>query len=130
MILPLRNESQTSIHRLRDMINLKVSSKAVSSSRPRAYGTFDQSSSDSEMTYDDPAIQSMLGGVDEDSPSQQNQLVMNRVYNRWVLDFDDEDTARRWSVRWHRRLLPELSHTKGAWRDSEEARICNTELLW
>ncbi|CAN9101465.1 unnamed protein product [Alternaria sp. RS040] len=130
MILPLRNESQTSVHRLRDMINLKVSSKAVSSSRPRAYGTFDQSSSDSEMTYDDPAIQSMLGGVDEDSPSQQNQLVMNRVYNRWVLDFDDEDTARRWSVRWHRRLLPELSHTKGAWRDSEEARICNTELLW
>merc|ERR1711963_812637 len=81
MILPLRNESQTSVHRLRDMINLKVSSKAVSSSRPRAYGTFDQSSSDSEMTYDDPAIQSMLGGVDEDSPSQQNQLVMNRVYN-------------------------------------------------
>jgi hypothetical protein len=130
MILPLRNESQASIHRLRDMINLKMSSKAISSSRPRAYGTFDQSTSESEMTYDDPAIESMLGGADEDNPSQQNQLVMNRVYNRWVLDFEDEDIARRWSVRWHRRMLPELSHTKGAWKDSEEARICNTELLW
>ncbi|KAL1800610.1 hypothetical protein ACET3X_000952 [Alternaria dauci] len=130
MTLPLRNESQKSIHRLREMINLKMSYKAVSSSRPRAYGTFDQPRSDTEMAYDDPAIQSMLGGVDEERPSQQNQLIMNRVYNRWVLDFEDEDTARRWSVRWHRRMLPELSHTKGAWRDSEEARICNTELLW
>lgn len=131
MTLPLRNESQTSIHRLRDVINLKTSSKAVSSNRPRAYGTFEQPANpDLETTYDDPAIQSMLSGANEDSPSQTNQLVMNRVYNRWVLDFEDEDTARRWSVRWHRRVLPELSHTRGAWKDSEEARICNTELLW
>jgi hypothetical protein len=131
MTLPLRHESQTSIHRLRDVINLKTSSKAVSSNRPRAYGTFEQPANpDLETTYDDPAIQSMLSGANEDSPSQTNQLVMNRVYNRWVLDFEDEDTARRWSVRWHRRVLPELSHTRGAWKDSEEARICNTELLW
>jgi hypothetical protein len=83
-----------------------------------------------ETTYDDPGIQNMLAGAEEDNPSQLSQLVMNRVYNRWVLDFEDEDVARRWSVRWHRRVLPELSHMKGAWKDSEEARICNTELLW
>lgn len=131
MTLPLRNESQTSIHRLREVINLKTSSKAVSSNRPRAYGTFDQPANvELETMYDDPAIQSMLSGANEDNPSQTSQLVMNRVYNRWVLDFEDEDTARRWSVRWHRRVLPELSHTRGAWKDSEEARICNTELLW
>jgi hypothetical protein len=55
---------------------------------------------------------------------------MNRVYNRWVLDLEDEDSARRWSVWWHRRVLPELSSGKGAWKDGEEARICNTEVLW
>jgi hypothetical protein len=131
MLVPLRNESQTSIHRLRDVINLRTSSKPISSSRPRAYGTFDQpTQSESEKVYDDPAIQSVLEGTSEDNPGQTSQLIMNRVYNRWVLDFEDEDTARRWSVRWHRRVLPELSHTKGAWRDSEEARVCNTELLW
>jgi hypothetical protein len=62
-----------------------------------------------------------------------NQYVMNRVYNRWVLDFEDADTARRWSLRWHRRKFPVPPDSfggDGAWKDNEEARICNTEVLW
>lgn len=138
-LIPLRNESQSSIHRLRDLINLKMSVKAVSSSRPRAYGTFDQATtpfanavSASEMTYDDPEIQNMMGGAEEDrTQAQMNQEIMNRVYNRWVLDFDDKDSARRWSLRWHRRLLPDPNSIgESAWKDGEEARICNTEVLW
>jgi len=136
MTLPLRNESQSSIHRVRDMINLRMSSKLISSSRPRAYGTFDHSASPlakttEETTFDDPAIQKMMAGADEDgSPQQMTQLVMNRVYNRWVIDFEDEDSARRWSAIWHRKVLPDLSDRKGAWKDAEEERICNTEVLW
>ncbi|XP_014554503.1 hypothetical protein COCVIDRAFT_39595 [Bipolaris victoriae FI3] len=142
-LVPLRNEAQSSIHRLRDMINLKMSSKSVSSSRPRAYGTFDHSdsplvnamssssSSSMEMAYEDPEIQSMMGSVEEDrSPAQMHQEVMNRVYNRWVLDFEDEHSARRWSLRWHRKVFPESSNADTAWKDSEEVRMCNTEVLW
>ncbi|RAR05294.1 hypothetical protein DDE82_004041 [Stemphylium lycopersici] len=129
-LFPLRNESQSSIHRLRDMINLKMSSKPISSARPRAYGSFDHSASQ-EMVYEDPAIQSLMGNAETDrTPSQMNQEVMNRVYNRWVLDFDDEDTARRWAVRWHRKMFPESALADAAWKDVEEARICNTEVLW
>lgn len=136
MTLPLRNESQSSIHRVRDIINLRMSSKLVSSNRPRAYGTFDQSGSPlanptHEMTFDDPAIQNLMAGADEDGNSQKmNQLVMNRVYNRWVIDFEDEDSARRWSAIWHRRVLPDMSDRKGAWKEAEEERVCNTEVLW
>ncbi|KAE8836887.1 hypothetical protein HRS9122_07042 [Pyrenophora teres f. teres] len=136
MTLPLRNESRSSIHRVRDMINLRMSSKPISSTRPRAYGTFDHTDSPlgkptQEMTFDDPAIQKMMDGVEEDgNPQQVNQLIMNRVYNRWILDFEDEDTARRWSGIWHRKVLPDLSDKKGAWKETEEERICNTEVLW
>ncbi|KAI1540911.1 hypothetical protein PtrCC142_004714 [Pyrenophora tritici-repentis] len=136
MILPLRNESRSSIHRVRDMINLRMSSKPISSSRPRAYGTFEPTDSQldkptQEMTFDDPAIQKMMEGAGEDgNPQQVNQLIMNRVYNRWILDFEDEDTARRWSAIWHRKVLPDLSDKKGAWKETEEERICNTEVLW
>jgi hypothetical protein len=129
-LFPLRNESQSSIHRLRDIINLKMSSKPISSARPRAYGTFDHSASQ-EMVYEDPAIQSLMGNAEADrTPSQMNQEVMNRVYNRWVLDFDDEATARRWAARWHRKMFPEPAGADAAWKDVEEARICNTEVLW
>ncbi|RMZ71724.1 hypothetical protein GMOD_00006868 [Pyrenophora seminiperda CCB06] len=137
MTLPLRNESQSSIHRVRDMINLRMSSKLVSSARPRAYGTFDHSKlplaepTHEMMTFDDPAIQNLMAGADEDGSAQQmNQLVMNRVYNRWVIDFEDEDSARRWCAIWHRKVLPDLSDRKGGWKDTEEERVCNTEVLW
>ncbi|KAF1837031.1 hypothetical protein BDW02DRAFT_566447 [Decorospora gaudefroyi] len=128
MTLPLRQESHASVHRLRDIVNLKTSTKPISSAQPRAYGTFEQSTL---TTYEDPAIQGLLEGAAEASDAKAiNQLVMNRVYNRWVLDFENEDDARRWCVRWHRRVLPELGPGRQAWKDGEEARICNVEVLW
>jgi hypothetical protein len=129
MTLPLRNESHSSIHRLRDIINLKTSVKPISSASPRAYSSFEHNNKTvNETTYADPAIQSMLAGAEEDNENALNQLVMNRVYNRWVLDFEDEDSARRWALSWHRRVLPD--HGKGGWREGEEVRVCNTEVLW
>jgi hypothetical protein len=129
MSIPLRNESHSSIHRLRDIVNLKTTTKPISSVNPRAYGAFNPSPSG--VLYEDPAIQSMLAGADEHTGAKEiNQWVMNRVYNRWVLDFEDEDSARRFAVGWHRKVLPELSAGKGAWKDGEEVRVCNTEVLW
>lgn len=135
---PLRNESSASLHRLRDVINLRMDSKLVSSNRPRAYGSFDHSgfwqATRGVAVYDDPEIQNMMGPAeDEASQRHMNQYVMNRVYNRWVLDFADGDTARRWSLRWHRKMFRAPSDSGGGdgeWQDNEEARICNTELLW
>jgi hypothetical protein len=129
MSIPLRNESHSSIHRLRDIVNLKTSTKPISSVNPRAYGA--SNPPPASVLYEDAAIQSMLAGADEHTGAKEiNQWVMNRVYNRWVLDFEDEDSARRFAVGWHRKVLPELSAGKGAWKDGEEVRVCNTELLW
>ncbi|EMD58314.1 hypothetical protein COCSADRAFT_104132 [Bipolaris sorokiniana ND90Pr] len=126
-LVPLRNESQSSIHRLRDMINLKMSGKLISSSRPRAYGTFDHSVS----PLTNAASSSIMGSAEEDrSAAQMNQEAMNRVYNRWVLDFEDEHSARRWCMRWHRKVFPEPSGGDTSWKDNEEVRMCNAEVLW
>ncbi|KAF2733073.1 hypothetical protein EJ04DRAFT_469119 [Polyplosphaeria fusca] len=62
----------------------------------------------------------------EDVPSA-SQLVMNKLYNRWVVEMDDLDAAKRFARVWHRRLLPE---SKKGWRVTEIERIVNTELLW
>jgi hypothetical protein len=55
---------------------------------------------------------------------------MNRVYNRWIIDFDDEDQARRFAVIWHRRVLPNVTKGDKTWKDYEEVRMCNCEVLW
>ncbi|KAI8936781.1 hypothetical protein NX059_006027 [Plenodomus lindquistii] len=131
MQLPLRTESMGSIHRLRDIVNLKTTVKAISSVRPRSYGTADHAQATSQTQFEDPAIQSMMAGVEEESGTKElNQYVMNRVYNRWVIDFDDESAARRFAINWHRRVLPATALSKGAWEDTEEERMCNTEVLW
>ncbi|KAF1948048.1 hypothetical protein EJ02DRAFT_449520 [Clathrospora elynae] len=128
--LPLRNESYSAIHRLRDIINLEITVKSISSANPRAYGSF-QHQVPSEPVYADPAVHALLAGAEDSSAKEMNQLVMNRLYNRWVVEFEDEDSARRWAVGWHRKVLPELSGGgKGAWKDGEEQRVCNTEVLW
>ncbi|OAL43618.1 hypothetical protein IQ07DRAFT_523767 [Pyrenochaeta sp. DS3sAY3a] len=138
MPLPLRNESSSSIHRLRDIINLKTSSKPISSVRPRSY---DHDSPDDEhaasapapsgLSFDDPGIEALWQGADEDSSAKDvNQMIMNRVYNRWVLEFGDEDAAHRFVGMWHRKVLPDLGSDTGAWKDVEEVRFCNAEVLW
>lgn len=132
MTLTLRNESSKSIHRLRDVINLRTSAKSISTASPRAYGSFEHRHPDAteQIEYEDPAIQAMMSGADEDvSVKEINQYMMNRLYNRWILDFEDEDVAQRFAINWHRRLLPEVPGSSG-WKDTEEARVCNTEVLW
>jgi hypothetical protein len=61
-----------------------------------------------------------------------NQLIMNRVYNRWILEFEEEDAARRFATMWHRKVLPDpvKNSRNTAWRETEETRICNAEFLW
>lgn len=74
----------------------------------------------------------LKSGIPEDASNakEMNQMIMNRVYNRWILEFDDEDEARRFAISWHRRLLPDFAGTERTWKDYEEVRMCNTELLW
>lgn len=130
MQLSLYTESASSINRLRDIVNLKTSTKPVSSIRPRAYGTPDHPRSEAQTTFDDPAIQSLMGVEGQDGIKELNQYVMNRVYNRWLIDFDDEVAARRFAINWHRRLLPGKSESKGTWGMTEVVNMCNAEVLW
>lgn len=137
--LPLRNESITSLHRLRDLVNLKTHVIPVATTNPRAYDSARSRdadppvSTDTKIEYEDPNIAYFMKNddpVDQNSAKEINQIIMNQVYNRWILEFDDEDEARRFTIAWHRRALPDLSKTERTWKDYEEARMCNTELLW
>ena len=134
MPLPLRTESMSSIHRLRDVINLKTSAKTISSVSPRAaYGTAKHATPDAtrQGVFEDPVIQHLMEDTsDEGNAKEVNQYVMNRVYNRWVIDFDDEAAAKRFATYWHRRVLPAGMRSRGPWEETEEARRCNTEVLW
>jgi hypothetical protein len=135
MSLTLRNESSSSIHRLRDLINLKTNLSPIAATNPRAYDNKELSSKSSTMKleFEDPNIAYLMksdGSGEGENPQEINQIVMNRVYNRWILDFDDEDEAKRFVVAWHRRPLPDLVSGGSTWREHEETRICNCELLW
>jgi hypothetical protein len=140
MTLSLRNESLSSVHRLRDVINLKTRMQPISTTNPRAYSHREvnhpptSTSANMKFDFDDPNIsafmRSGMDGDDGDVAKEINQMVMNRVYNRWIIEFDDEDKARRFSTAWHRRVLPNLVKGEKTWKDYEEVRMCNCELLW
>jgi hypothetical protein len=135
MSLTLRNESSSSIHRLRDLINLKTNLSPLAATNPRAYDNKELSnkSSNMKLEFEDPNIAYLMksdGSGEGENPQEINQIVMNRVYNRWILDFDDEDEAKRFVVAWHRRPLPDLVSGGLTWREHEETRTCNCELLW
>jgi hypothetical protein len=124
----LRNESSSSVHRLRDLINLKTRTLPISTSNPRAW-----ESENTKLEFDDPSIAYFMKSeapVEEENAKEMNQIVMNRVYNRWILDFSNEDEARRFAISWHRRVLPDFIKGERTWKDYEEVRMCNTELLW
>lgn len=127
----LRNELSSSIHRLRDLINLKTHTLPISTISPRAFEG--HKSNEPKIEYEDPSIAFFMrdeGGADEENAKVMNQVVMNRVYNRWILEFDEEDEARRFAISWHRRVLPDFVMGQRTWKDYEEVRMCNTELLW
>jgi hypothetical protein len=141
MTLSLRNESMSSLHRLRDLINLKTRLQPISTTNPRAYGHLEFNSATppslaghTRLEFDDPNVAYLMkSGTEADDAEvakEVNQIVMNRVYNRWIIDFDDEDQARRFAVIWHRRVLPNVTKGDKTWKDYEEVRMCNCEVLW
>ncbi|KAF2262654.1 hypothetical protein CC78DRAFT_534684 [Lojkania enalia] len=65
--------------------------------------------------------------AEDSGEASVNQLVMNKVYNRWVIEFEEESAARRFAILWHRRVLPDVEVT---WKVVEEVRMCNAEFLW
>jgi hypothetical protein len=134
LALSLRNEVSSSIHRLRDIVNLKTHMQPISTTNPRAFGHWESTDSTSmKLEFDDPAIAALMRSdteADGDATKSINQIVMNRMYNRWLIEFDDEDEARRFAFAWHRRPLPELVKGDRTWKDYEEVRMCNCEVLW
>lgn len=137
--LNLRNESTASVHRLREVINLRTRTLPISTTNPRAFGHFESASTtpteraNVKVEFEDPNIRAFMQGdnnADEDNAKEVNQMVMNCVYNRWLLEFDDEDEARRFAVLWHRRVLPDPYKGDKTWKDYEEVRMCNCEFLW
>jgi hypothetical protein len=120
---PFHTESSLSIRKLRDVIDLKTRMLPISSASPRAKNS---------VTPDTIAEQDPTAGFLLPEPGQIegniNQMVMARVYNRWIVEFDEEDGARRFSRLWNRRVLPRPRFV--TWRDTEEDRMVNAEFLW
>lgn len=139
ILWPFRNEHAGALRRLRDCLNLKTMSRtkfqAVSMANPRAADSRGSSGA-GEFDYEDAQISSFLGissnGSQAEAQNLQetNQLVMNRVYNRWIVELDDEDAARRFAGLWHRVVLPDAKDKRGAWKEAEEERWVEAEYLW
>ena len=64
-----------------------------------------------------------------DKQAEIRQEIIDRVYNRWIIEFETERMARRFARAWHRRRLP-IAGDKGDWKDDSTVRMCNTEVLW
>ena len=64
-----------------------------------------------------------------DEQAEIRQEIIDRVYNRWIIEFETEPMARRFARAWHRRRLP-IAGDKGGWKDDSTVRMCNTEVLW
>ncbi|KAF2115669.1 hypothetical protein BDV96DRAFT_492154 [Lophiotrema nucula] len=109
--LPLHNGSQ-GIAKLRDLIDLRKSSPS-----PQLDGAESNSEFGVEQLY-------------QSSEQSVSQVVMHKVYNRWILEFEEEIAAKRFALLWHRQVLPEPRGAYGTWRVFEEERMCNTEVLW
>jgi hypothetical protein len=126
---PFRNDHISAITRLRDIVNLKTKLQATSTANPRASGSFAETN---RVDFEDAAIRMHYSSGSDEDPQQMNQLIMNRVYNRWILEFEEEDAARRFATMWHRKVLPDpvKNSRNTAWRETEETRICNAEFLW
>ncbi|KAL1610308.1 hypothetical protein SLS60_001974 [Paraconiothyrium brasiliense] len=125
-----------SIHRLRDIVDLKTRFRSVSANNPRASSVAKRKLMD--LKDHDPYasfLSAKEGGESDDAEGQDaktiNQIIMNRVYNRWIVEFSEEAGARRFARLWHRKVLPmQDSVLHRTWRDVEEVRMCNAEYLW
>ncbi|KAJ4309429.1 hypothetical protein N0V94_008936 [Neodidymelliopsis sp. IMI 364377] len=138
IIWPFVNSHSSAVRRLRDMVNLRTVPKnqTTSTSNPRAASSSSSAAASAVAVYEDPHIAAFLGTSDAsaegpgENAAQMNQLVMNRLYNRWIVEFEDETAARRFAIMWHRVLLPERKEGVGRWREGEEERWVSAEYLW
>lgn len=151
ILWPWMNDHASALRRLRDVINLKTVSKQkyqdLATSNPRAATSSpstnpvtarDDAHAEEDREFEDPTISAFLGPSSSAKSTQSgasstkeiNQLVMNRVYNRWIAEFEDEDAARRFAGLWHRVRLPDAKDREGKWKEAEEERWVTAEYLW
>jgi hypothetical protein len=143
LMWPFRNDS-AGLRKLRHCINLKTNAKLQAASQKNPWAA-NSSNPQLDLNYEDAQISSFLGlekgekGEQQQQQQQQedgeaklmNQLVMNRVYNRWIVEMEDEDAARRFAQLWHRVVLPFAKNGRdGAWKEVEEERWVEAEYLW
>ncbi|CAI6340629.1 unnamed protein product [Periconia digitata] len=119
---PFHNEEK-GIRRLRDVVDLKAKVQAVSSDNPRAWNA------NKPFEDADLGLENSGGSGNSSSEQQQlNQMLMNRVYNRWLIEFEDEQAARRFARIWNMRSFP-LDTSPAHWM-GEGQKMCETEFLW
>ncbi|KAG9206958.1 hypothetical protein G6514_000249 [Epicoccum nigrum] len=134
LMWPFRNDS-AGLRKLRDCINLKTNSRLQAASQMNPWAA-NSSSPQLDVDYEDVQISSFLGlenGEQQEAgeAKRMNQLVMHRVYNRWIVEMEDEDAARRFAQLWHRVVLPFAKDGRdGAWKEVEEERWVEAEYLW
>lgn len=131
---PFLHEHQ-SIRRLRDIVDLKTKFLPISSANPRASSITKRKLVEMKDHNPYASFLSQDDGESENADGRDgkfiNQTIMNRVYNRWIIEFSEEEGARRFARLWHRKALPmQDSVQHRTWRDLEEVRMCNTEYLW
>lgn len=125
---PFYNNSSHAIVKLRDLIDVKSKLQPISSANPRAANPSAHTLPDPtfEFLNLDPLEQNNTGAMS--GKGGVSQIVMNRLYNRWIIEFEEEHAARRFARMWHRRVLP--SPKIASWKDTEEVRMVNAEFLW
>lgn len=122
---PFHN-GQAAFHRLRDAIDLDtaMSFNALSANNPRAatwsVAAQDEAVPDAELEVD--LLQAGQG-------AEPSQYIISKLYNRWIVEFTEENAAQRFARIWNRRVIPHDAKLT-TWRDTEEVRMINAEYLW
>lgn len=120
------HKGEQAIYKLRNVVNVKAKLQPVSSASPRAANSNAHPRSPHDPSLDflniDPLAQ------DGGGKGSISQVILNRLYNRWIIEFEDEDAAKRFARIWNRRVLPAPKLV--TWRDMEEVRMVDAEFLW
>ncbi|KAF2204993.1 hypothetical protein GQ43DRAFT_386738 [Delitschia confertaspora ATCC 74209] len=123
---PIRNGPK-GVFRQRDLIKYKPKKESIYNNSDSLLENMDALNDDFE-TYnrEENGVSEAADNASEDQKLKQH--IMVKLYNRWIIEFDDEDMARRFARVYHRRILPK-PRTE-SWRETEIERVCNTEFLW
>ncbi|KAF2654492.1 hypothetical protein K491DRAFT_600803 [Lophiostoma macrostomum CBS 122681] len=126
------HDGANSVRKLRDLADFKsrlLATAAPRAANPSKYEARSNSDSqlDSDLNFGFLNSNDAANEQDEGKPAV-SQLVMNRLYNRWIVEFSEEGAAQRFARLWNRRVLPAPRFV--TWRDTEEVRMVNAEFLW